>query len=101
MNDPLRDTINRYRYFIAGCFLLLFLYLIYIVAVSGPVLSRSSANPRLWIVESRVARGGIYDRQGEALALGTSYPFGPVYAHIIGYTSRRLGKTGLEQAYDG
>jgi peptidoglycan glycosyltransferase len=100
MNDPLRDTINRYRYFIAGCFLLLFLYLIYIVAISGPVLSRSSANPRLWIVESRVARGGIYDRQGEALASGTSYPFGPVYAHIIGYASRRLGKTGLEQAYD-
>jgi peptidoglycan glycosyltransferase len=108
MSDPLRDTINKYRYFIAGCFLLLSLYLIYIVVARGDSLSQSSGNPRLWIVESRVLRGGIYDRQGEALAVSTgsgdqnnrSYPFGPLYAHIIGYDSRRLGKTGLEKAYD-
>ena len=100
MYDPLRDTINKYRYFIAGCFLLLSLYLIYIVAVMGDSLSLSNANPRPWIVESRVLRGGIYDRQGEALAVGTSYPYGPLYAHIIGYDDRRLGKTGLEKAYD-
>jgi peptidoglycan glycosyltransferase len=108
MSDPLRDTINKYRYFVAGCFLLLSLYLIYIVVAKGGSLSQSSANPRPWIVESRVLRGGIYDRQGEALAVSTvsgdqnvrSYPFGPLYAHIIGYDSRRLGKTGLEKAYD-
>jgi peptidoglycan glycosyltransferase len=108
MSDPLRDTINKYRYFIAGCFLLLSLYLVYIVVARGNSLSQSSANPRPWIVESRVIRGGIYDRQGEALAVdivegdqkNRSYPFGPLYAHIIGYDSRRLGKTGLEKAYD-
>jgi peptidoglycan glycosyltransferase len=100
MYDPLRDTINRYRYIIAGCFLLLSLYIIYIIEVSGPILSRSGANPRNLIIESRVQRGGIYDRRGEALAMGTAFPYGPLYAHIIGYDDKRLGKTGLEKAYD-
>ena len=109
MNDPMRDTINRYRYFIAGCFLLLALYLTYIVVARGNSLSQSSANPRPWLIGNRVIRGGIYARQGEALAVeaaageqkSRSYPFGPVYSHIVGYSSRRLGKTGLERTYDG
>ncbi len=104
MNDPMRDTMNRCRYFIAGCFLLLSLYLMYIVIVRGDSLSRSSANPRPWMIESRVLRGGIYARQGETLADTAggvrSYPFGAVYANIIGYSSRRLGKSGLEKTYD-
>lgn len=108
MNDPMRDTISKYRIFIAGCFLLLFLYLVYIVVDRGKSLSQSSANLRPWLVENRVVRGGIYARGGEALAESTgtgdnqrrSYPFGPLYAQLVGYNSRRLGKTGLEKAYD-
>lgn len=109
MHDPMRGTINRYRYFIAGCFLLLCLYVAYVVIVRGDSLSRSSANPRPWMIESRIVRGGIFDSRGEALAKDTvsggqkdrAYPFGPVYSHIVGYSDRRLGKTGLESAYDG
>jgi peptidoglycan glycosyltransferase len=109
MHDPMRGTINKYRYFIAGCFLLLCLYIAYVVIARGDSLSRSSANPRPWLIESRVVRGGIFDSRGEALAIDTVsgeqkdriYPLGAAYAHIVGYSDRRLGKTGLERAYDG
>ncbi len=49
MSDPMHDTIKRYMKFIAGCFLLLSLYLVYIVVVRGEGFAASSANPGpLW-----------------------------------------------------
>lgn len=83
-------------------------YLIHLVVVRGPALSKHSANPRPWIIENRVVRGGIYARNGEKVAESTvegdkinrKYYYAQQYAHLTGYHSRRLGKTGLEKACD-
>ena len=52
-----------------------------------------------------VVRGDIVDRNGNVLATTTiaddgtetrSYPYGNVFAHVIGYSDPELGNTGLE-----
>jgi peptidoglycan glycosyltransferase len=100
--------IKKFMVFIAGCFLVYACYIIYITMIKGPDLNRHSANPRPWIIENRVNRGGIYACGGEKLAesiqeeghLQRSYLYPKVYSCLLGYESRRLGKTGLEKVYD-
>ncbi len=104
----MRDSIKKFSVFIIACFLIYSFYLVYLQLLKGPALIKNSANPRPWILEKRVIRGGIYAREGEKLAesaalkgeMSRRYYFGPLYAHLIGYNSRRLGKTGLERIYD-
>lgn len=53
-----------------------------------------------------IARGRILDRRGEVLAFsalrnGRSqriYPYGPAFAHVVGYTDARYGAAGMEAA---
>ncbi len=104
----MQKSIKGFRFFIIGCFVLYAIYLVYFVIWRGPVLNRESANPRPWILENRIQRGGIFARGGEKIAESIAvgehffrkYYFGRIYAHITGYESRRLGKTGLESSYD-
>ncbi len=54
----------------------------------------------------RIQRGRILDRNGEVLAYSQElagqvfrvYPFGPVFAHAVGYSDPRYGTTGAEAA---
>lgn len=104
----MNNCIKKFMVFIAGCFLIYAGYIIYITVFKGPDLNRHSANPRPWVIENRVIRGGIYARGGEKLAESRSdgnqlqrrYLYPRVYSYLIGYGSRRLGKTGLEEVYD-
>lgn len=104
----MQHAVKKLFIFITACFLIYSGYLIYLVLVRGPELSTHGANPRPWIIESRVVRGGIYARNGEKIVESTidgeeikrKYYFPQQYAHLTGYHSRRLGKTGLEKAYD-
>lgn len=104
----MKSSIKKFGLFVIGCFLIYALYLTYLQLWKGPALARNSMDPRLWIMENRVERGGIYAREGEKLAeslriekqIRRRYLYGPLYAHIIGYKSRRLGKIGLEKAFD-
>ncbi|NPV29790.1 MAG: hypothetical protein HPY58_09095 [Firmicutes bacterium] len=104
----MQDSIRKFSLFIVGCFVIYSLYLVYVQIWKGPALCKNSANPRPWLLEKRVVRGGIYAREGEKIAeslrLGKGffrrYRFGPLYAHLVGYESRRLGKAGLEEIYD-
>lgn len=70
-------------------------------------VSERPTNPRIIEEERRIPRGRILDRNGEVLA--ESRPVGqimervynyPPLAHIVGYTSIRHGKTGVEDAFD-
>lgn len=104
----MQRTVKKLLVFITACFMIYTGYLIYLVLVRGPALSKHGANPRPWIIESNVVRGGIYARNGEKIVESTiegdkvkrKYFFPQQYAHLTGYHSRRLGKTGLERAYD-
>lgn len=104
----MQKAIKGFEFFIIGCFVLYAIYLVYFVVWKTPTINRKSANPRPWILESRIQRGGIFARGGEKIAeslpgngyFTRKYYYGSAYAHIIGYESKRLGKTGLESSYD-
>ncbi|MGH2405932.1 MAG: peptidoglycan D,D-transpeptidase FtsI family protein [bacterium] len=74
----------------------------------GPELALDPRNPRMIAAEQRIHRGAILDRMLRPLALTPAggeqglrqYPYGPLFAHTIGYRSLRAGKAGLERALD-
>ena len=78
-------------------------YIVYFYAVRSKEIVNSAYNPRLDSYADRVIRGAILDRNGEVLAETQVteegdeyryYPYGEVFAHVIGYASK--GKSGLE-----
>lgn len=73
--------------------------------VQGRVLAAHPYNRRLIAYEQEVLRGTITDRRGEVLARTEGpgkrvYPQGYAAAPVVGYLSRRYGRTGCEAAMD-
>ena len=74
--------------------------------LSGQVpFVNSPYNQRQDAFAQKVIRGSITDRNGTVLARtnvsddGTEtreYPYGSLFAHVVGYSSPQYGKTGLE-----
>ena len=84
-------------------FLFMMGYIVYFNAVKSKEIINSPYNVRLDSMADRVVRGDILDRDGNVLAEtlvsedGTetrNYPYGDLYAHVVGYDSK--GKSGLE-----
>ena len=84
-------------------FLVMMGYLVYFNVVRSKEIINSPYNVRMDSLSDRVVRGSILDKNGEVLAEtvvaedGTetrNYPYGDVYAHVVGYDSK--GKSGLE-----
>lgn len=78
-------------------------YIVYFNAVKSKEIINSPYNVRLDSMSDRVVRGQILDNDGDVLAEtivsedGTetrNYPYGDVFAHVVGYDS--MGKSGLE-----
>ncbi|KUK10052.1 MAG: Peptidoglycan glycosyltransferase [Clostridia bacterium 41_269] len=67
-------------------------------------MATSPYNRRLAAIEEKIPRGTIYDRNGKVLAETRNgkriYPLGRDAVHVIGFISRRYGRTGLERVYD-
>ncbi|NLO89413.1 MAG: cell division protein FtsI [Clostridia bacterium] len=97
-------TIRRLCRFFIVIFTVLALYLGYVNLYLGPSLATSPYNRRLAAIEEKIPRGTIYDRNGEILAETKSqkriYPLGEDAVHVVGFLSRRYGRTGLERVYD-
>ncbi len=87
-------------------FLIVAGWLTYIQVYMGEELLTHPRNRRLQLVEAGIQRGGIFDRDGLALAKTAApgrprfYPLGPMTAPVLGYVSSVYGKTGLEQSRD-
>jgi len=89
-------------------FVSLIVYISYIQVFKSDILKNNSYNKRLWINEESILRGSILDRDGKILAYSEKkdktfkryYPFGRLYSHVIGYSYREYGKTGLELQYN-
>jgi len=101
----MKDNVWKLFLFFLFLFCLLLGQLAYWQVIAAPNLQAHSANPRSWQLEKEVWRGGIYDRNGEILAVakndqGRSYPLGAKAVHVVGYNSRIYGKAGLEAAYN-
>lgn len=89
-------------------FMGLVVYLTYFQVFQASKVVNSNYNKRLWANEESVLRGTIYDRNGSVLAYSEKtesgqsrlYPFGSLYSHVIGYSYREYGKSGLEDSYN-
>lgn len=86
-------------------FLALMGYIVYFSAVRAKDIVNSPYNARQDNFAEVVIRGNLADRNGNVLAQtqvaedGAEtryYPYGDVFAHVIGYNHAELGKTGLE-----
>ncbi|MCO1601160.1 peptidoglycan D,D-transpeptidase FtsI family protein [Desulfosporosinus nitroreducens] len=88
----------------AFSFFILSLGLVYWQVVRADTLLQNPANRRLILMESRVTRGGIFDRNGEIIAQTQIlngkkvrvYPKGEMFEPALGYSSVKLGASGLE-----
>lgn len=89
-------------------FAVLILYLSYFQIFMAADIKQNSYNKRLWINEDKVLRGSIYDRDGNLLAYSEKddesarriYKYDRLYSHIIGYSLREYGKSGLEKSFN-
>lgn len=96
--------VRRVALGMAFSFLLLSLGLVYWQVVQAEELLENPANRRLILMESRVTRGGFFDRNGEIIAqtqvAGEKkervYPKGEMYEPLLGYSTVKLGAAGLE-----
>ncbi len=86
-----------------GLFLAMMVYISYFQIVESSDIINSAYNTRLDSMADRVVRGKILDRNGNVLAqtiVGEDgsetrdYPYGRIFAHVVGYNVR--GKSGLE-----
>ncbi len=72
---------------------------------------RTSFDKREWMADKKIRKGSIYDRSGlpeRAFALSKEenagdfrriYPLGSSSGHIIGYSSKKRGRAGLEAVF--
>lgn len=89
-------------------FVLLIGYLSYFQIFRAQAVRDNSYNKRLWINEDNILRGSITDRDGEVLVYSESregeahriYRFDNLYSHVVGYSLKDYGKSGLERKYN-
>lgn len=98
----IRHRLNNINKFIGILFLLLFINLLFWQVIKAPDLINHPLNPRRSLIEKHTIRGTIYARDGSILACNRNgenkryYPLGEACAHIIGYSSEKYEKAGLE-----
>jgi peptidoglycan glycosyltransferase len=85
-------------------FVFLSMGLLYWQVVQADTMLDNPANRRAVLLENRITRGGIYDRNGVALAQTKQteggkvreYPQGDMYEPLLGYATVQYGSAGLE-----
>lgn len=101
-------NINRVAAVLLAAFVLLTGGLVYWQVVRGNAVANNAGNPRVAEAAKTADRGGIYDRNGTALAESRPQPDGtrkrtyalPSLAQTTGYVSTKFGLSGLEQSYN-
>lgn len=91
-------------------FMILIVYLTWFQIFKAETVKNNNYNKRQWIGEEKTFRGSFLDRNDVELAHSVKedgseiykrvYNYGDLYGHIIGYSYRDLGKTGLESKYN-
>ena len=107
MNRESKRIITLFISLCAG-FILLIGYLSYFQIFKAETIRENQYNKRLWIDEEEVLRGSIIDRDEEVLVYSQEkngsiervYKYDYLYSHIIGYSTREYGKSGLEKNFN-
>lgn len=94
--------------FLSVLFISLIVYLSYFEIFTSSKIEKNSYNKRQWLDEDHILRGKILDRNGKVLAYSSKegknkerhYKYNSLYSHIIGYSYREYGKSGLEKTYN-
>jgi len=83
-------------------------YLTYFQIFQGADILQNPYNKRQWAREDNTIRGTIYDRQDVVLATTEvvedkpirKYPHNNTYSHILGYSYKQYGRSGIESYYN-
>lgn len=89
-------------------FISLILYISHFQIFTADKVVTNSYNKRQWINEESVLRGDITDRKGVVLVSSEktdktqirNYKYGKIYSHIIGYSYKEYGKSGIEATFN-
>ena len=108
-----KSTLNKRLLFVMIFFVILFmglaLYLVYFELFKAKTIASNENNRRNWVNEENIARGKIFDKNGNILAYSDvdengnqirHYNYGKAASTITGYTSKTYGKTGIEKTYN-
>lgn len=102
-NAMVNKQIILVAYIFAGLFLALMVYIGKFIAFDSQDVITNSYNKRQDTFAKKVIRGNILSSDGKVLAeskvnekgeVTRSYPYGNMYAHVVGFASR--GKSGIE-----
>jgi len=102
-NQKSNQNILRLTYAVVCLFVIMMGYEVYFLTFQRELVINNTYNTRLDSFSERIVRGSIKSNNGTVLAntvVGENglevrnYPFGSLFAHVVGYASR--GKTGLE-----
>ena len=103
----INKDILKVSVFIGILFLAMTVYFVYFVGFKSESVINNTYNKRSEELKKQVTRGSIYARNGETLAetiVGEdgsevrSYPYGNIFAHVVGYEDN--GGLGLENSYN-
>lgn len=95
--------------FMSILFFSIIAYLTYFQIFKAEELTKHPYNRRYLTTENRTIRGKILDRNGLVLAetevaedgrMSRLYNYDSLYSHVIGYDSRRYGKSEIESYYN-
>lgn len=95
--------------FITILFLIILGYMTYFQVVKADKLKNDENNKRNFVDDNKLKRGNIFDRDGNILAQTLenenkekvrNFPYKEIYAHLVGYNSKKYGKTGLEKKFN-
>lgn len=108
-----KSTLNKRLLFVMIFFVVLFmglaLYLVYFELFKAKTVASNENNRRNWVNEENIARGKIFDKNGNILAYSDidqngnqvrHYNYGKAASTITGYTSKSYGKTGIEKTFN-
>lgn len=98
------DGIRKMALIMMFSFVFLSMGLVYWQVVNADTMLDNPANRRAVLLEKRITRGGIYDRNGVVLARTTEteagrireYPHGEMFQPLLGYATLQYGSAGLE-----
>lgn len=117
MQDDQEETLHRAKILsrtiyvlvvVCMLFLSLIAYLTYFEIFKKNRVISNSYNRRQYEMEEKTLRGSIFDRNGTVLAESEfknesqirKYPYNSMYSHVIGYSSKKYGKSLIESRFN-